>query len=65
MNARADQFSEYSDYEKWIALVLDKQRQLIKAREIAEKAAFADLPQNAQRTYIAFALDALNKEYVS
>lgn len=66
MNARPDQFSEYENYELWLALVLDKQRQLIKARAIAEQAAFADLPPNEQRVYIAHALEAMKaKEFVS
>lgn len=60
-----EQFSEYSDYTLWLALVLDKQRQMVKARAIAEKAAFADLPANEQRTYVMLALEALKKESVS
>lgn len=56
-----DQIADERDQHAWLALVLDKQRQLLKARAIAEKAAFDDLPPNEQRTYLAYALDALKE----
>ena len=54
-------FHDEQDYRQWIALVLAEQHKLIKAREIAEKAAFADLPPNEQRTYVMLALQAIKE----
>lgn len=59
-------FQNEQDYRQWLALVLAAQQQLLRAREIAEKAAFADLPPEEQRRYIAFAVQALKeKEFLS
>lgn len=45
-----------------MALVLAEQQQLAKAREIAEKAAFLDLPPNEQRTYVMHAVAVLKEQ---
>lgn len=64
--AGIERFADKRDYAQWLALVLAEQQQLAKARAIAEKAAFADLPPNEQRQYISFALEALKeKEFTS
>lgn len=54
-------FNDEDNYRQWIALVLEEQKQLAKARAIAEKAAFNDLPPNEQRTYVMLALQALKE----
>lgn len=54
-------FHDEQDYRAWMALVLAEQQQLAKAREIAEKAAFDDLPPNEQRTYIMHAVTVLKE----
>ena len=59
--AGVERFADPKDYEQWLALVLAEQRQLAKARVIAEKAAFDDLPPNEQRTYIAHAVTVLKE----
>lgn len=54
-------FHDEQDYREWMALVLAEQQQLIKAREIAEKAAFNDLPPEEQITYVQHALTVLKE----
>ena len=59
--AGIERFGSDEDYRQWLALVLAEQVQLAKARAIAEKAAFADLPPNEQKTYIRLALQAIKE----
>ncbi len=47
-------------YREWMALIREEQ-QLIKARVIAEKAAFDDMEPEDQRFYIANAVAALKE----
>lgn len=54
-------FHDEQDYRAWMALVLAEQQQLQKARAIAEKAAFADLPPEEQRVYIQLAVQTLKE----
>lgn len=54
-------FHDEQDYRQWIALVLAEQQKLVRAREIAEKAAFDDLPPNEQRRYLMFAVQAMKE----
>lgn len=52
-------------YQEWLALTLDEQHILHRAKQAAKEAAFRDLPRNEQMWYLAFAVDALKKESVS
>lgn len=64
--AGVERYADTRKYDEMMALVLAEQREWLKARALAEKAAFDDLPPEEQRQYITCALAALKaKEFAS
>lgn len=46
----------------WVAIQEAKRRQLLKALEVAQEAAWGDLPRNEQERYLQFGLQAIKDE---
>lgn len=46
----------------WVALQAAKQRQLMQALQVAQEAAWGDLPQNEREKYLQFGLKAVKEE---
>lgn len=50
------------DYRIWMSLIAAKQSQFAKAREMAMRVAWDDLPRNEQQRYLTWALDGVKAE---